>query len=147
MGTHHAREHVSTEVPLKFAHELLERSALDADVKSLLASTDIYIIPMVNPDGSMYDIENRRYKYWRKNRQPNSDKSFGVDQNRNYGFGWGTGGSSSSPSSDIYMGRAAFSEPETKAVRDFFLTNRQIKIALSFHTFSELILISLGRPR
>jgi len=144
LGTHHAREHVSTEVPLRFARELLERELVDPDIKSLLKSTDIYIIPMVNPDGSMYDIENRRYKYWRKNRHPYGNNIFGVDLNRNYGFGWGTGGSSSSPSSDIYMGRSAFSEPETQAVRDFFLANRQIKIALSFHTFSELILYPWG---
>jgi len=144
LGTHHAREHVSTEVPLRFAKELLERAAIDPEVKSLLASTDIYIIPMVNPDGSMYDIENRRYKWWRKNRQRNGDSTFGVDLNRNYGFGWGTGGSSSNPSSDIYMGRSAFSEPETKAVRDFFLAHRTIKVALSFHTFSELILYPWG---
>lgn len=144
LGTHHAREHISTEVPLRFAKELLERAAIDPEITSLLASTDVYIIPMVNPDGSMYDIENRRYKWWRKNRQRNSDNTFGVDLNRNYGFGWGTGGSSSNPSSDIYMGRSAFSEPETQAVRDFFLAHRNIKIALSFHTFSELILYPWG---
>lgn len=144
MGTHHAREHVSTEIPIKFAHDLLNRAALDPDIKNILKTTDIYIIPIVNPDGAMYDIEGRRYKWWRKNRHRNSDSSYGVDLNRNYGYGWGTGGSSSSPSSDIYMGNAAFSEPETKAVRDFFLAHRTIKIALSFHTFSELILYPWG---
>jgi carboxypeptidase T len=144
LGTHHAREHVSTEVPLNFAREILEREVLDEEIKDLLKTTDIYIIPMINPDGAMYDIENRRYKWWRKNRHRNADSSFGVDLNRNYSYGWGTGGSSSSPSSDIYMGSAAFSEPETKAVRDFFRAHRTIKIALSFHTFSELILYPWG---
>jgi carboxypeptidase T len=144
MGTHHAREHVSTEVPLQFAHDLLAQEATDSEIKELLKTTDIYIIPLVNPDGAMYDIEGRRYKWWRKNRKHNNDNSYGVDLNRNYGFGWGTGGSSSSPSSDIYMGSGPFSEPETQAIRDFFKAHRNIKIALSFHTFSELILYPWG---
>lgn len=143
MGTHHAREHVSTEMPLLFAQELIRR-ANDPEISSLLKEIDIYLIPMVNPDGAMYDIENRRYKYWRKNRRSNNDSSYGVDLNRNYGYGWGTGGSSSSPSSDIYMGQAAFSEPETQSIKRFFEENRNITIALSFHTFSELILYPWG---
>lgn len=143
MGTHHAREHVSTEMPLLFAQELVRRAA-DPDISALLQDIDIYLIPMVNPDGAMYDIENRRYKWWRKNRRSNNDSSYGVDLNRNYGFGWGTGGSSMSPSSDIYMGQAAFSEPETQSIKRFFEENRNITIALSFHTFSELILYPWG---
>lgn len=144
MGTHHAREHVSTEIPLLFADEILKNHATDNDLNSLLKDVDIYIIPMVNPDGAMHDIEGRRYRWWRKNRRSNGDNSFGVDLNRNYGYGWGTGGSSSSPSSDIYMGSAPFSEPETQSVRDFFKNNRNITMALSFHTFSELILYPWG---
>jgi len=144
MGTHHAREHVSTEIPLLFAKELVTRYATDENMVSLLKEIDIYIIPMVNPDGAMYDIENRRYKWWRKNRSKNSDSSFGVDLNRNYGFRWGTGGSSRNPSSDIYMGESAFSEPETQSIKSFFEQNPQITIALSLHTFSELILYPWG---
>src|SRR5580704_2189852 len=35
-GTHHAREHVSTEIALLFANELLNRSASDSEIKDLL---------------------------------------------------------------------------------------------------------------
>lgn len=144
MGTHHAREHVSTEIPVMFAEELLGRAATDSDIQSLLKRIEIYIIPIVNPDGAIHDIVGKNYKWWRKNRRQNQGGSYGVDLNRNYGFGWGTGGSSSSPTSDIYMGRTPFSEPETQAIRDFFTAHRNVTIALSFHTFSELILYPWG---
>lgn len=144
MGTHHAREHVSTEIPLLFAEDVLKNYQTDLELSELLKSTDLYFIPMVNPDGAMHDIDGQRYRWWRKNRRNNGNSSYGVDLNRNYGFGWGTGGSSSSPSSDIYMGPKAFSEPETQSIRDFFTNNRNITMALSFHTFSELILYPWG---
>jgi carboxypeptidase T len=144
MATHHAREHVSTEMPILFARKFLEKSLSDPRIKNIIDNLDIYLIPMVNPDGAIHDISTGRYKWWRKNRRANRGGSYGVDLNRNYGFGWGTGGSSTDPTSDVYMGTAAFSEPETKAIRDFFLENRNIKMALSFHTFSELILYPWG---
>lgn len=144
MGTHHAREHVSTEMPIMLAEKLLGDYLSDAATKTLINNNEIYIIPMVNPDGAMYDIEGQRYKMWRKNRRVNSRGNYGVDLNRNYGYGWGTGGSSTNPSSDVYMGPSAFSEPETKAIRDFFIAHSNVTIALSFHTFSELILYPWG---
>lgn len=144
MGTHHAREHLSTEMPIMLAQELMKNYDTDASIKALIDSTEIYIIPMVNPDGAMYDIEGQRYKMWRKNRRSNKGGSFGVDLNRNYGFGWGTGGSSRDPNSEVFMGTAAFSEPETQAIKAFFLSHKNITTALSFHTFSELILYPWG---
>lgn len=144
MATHHAREHLSTEMPILFAESILARSFSDKEIADLLSRVDIYLIPMVNPDGAMHDIEGKRYKYWRKNRRQNNSTSYGVDLNRNYSFGWGTGGSSDNPSSDVYMGLAPFSEPETKAIRDFMLSHPNISIALSFHSYSELILYPWG---
>lgn len=144
MGTHHAREHLSTEIPLMFAQNLCDNFATDTTLQSMLKDIEIYIIPIVNPDGTIYDIKGKSYKWWRKNRRTNRGGSFGVDLNRNYSFGWGTGGSSTNPSSDVYMGQAPFSEPETKAIRDFFVAHTNITIALSFHTFSELILYPWG---
>lgn len=143
-GTHHAREHVSTEIPFLFAKDLLERSSTDPRIKALLKENEIYVMPLINPDGAVYDITNRNYQYWRKNRKHNNNNVYGVDLNRNYSYGWGTGGSSSSPRSDIYMGKAPFSEPETLAVKNFFLAHKNIKVALSFHTYSELILYPWG---
>ncbi|MCC7442649.1 MAG: zinc carboxypeptidase [Bdellovibrionales bacterium] len=143
MGTHHAREHLSTEIPLMFAEHLLKNRA-DAQISGMLNGRDIWIVPMVNPDGVEYDIETTSYRMWRKNRRANEGGTFGVDLNRNYGYMWGTGGSSTNPSSDTYMGTEPFSEPETAAVKGFLDTHRNLTIVLSVHTFSELILYPWG---
>lgn len=144
-GCHHAREHLSVEVPLLFAKHLVEQYGRNADITRLLDTREIYIAPIVNPDGHVYDYTNGiRGKSWRKNRRANGNGTFGVDLNRNYGYGWGTGGSSTNPSSDTYMGTAPFSEPETQNVRNFVNSQSRMTTLLSFHTFSELILYPWG---
>ncbi len=144
VGAHHAREHLSTEVPLLLLKFILENYGKDERITKLVNTRDIYFVPMLNPDGAMHDIKGRKYKMWRKNRVPNSRGSFGVDLNRNYSFGWGTGGSSRRETSDVYMGPKPFSEPETIAVKKFVEEHANIRIILSFHTFSELILYPWG---
>lgn len=143
MGNHHAREHLSLEIPLMMAQWLLANKEA-ANVKPLLEGRDIWFIPMVNPDGAEYDISGNNYKMWRKNRRNNGNGTWGVDLNRNYGYQWGTGGSSSSGSSDTYMGPTPFSEPETQVIKRFVESHLNAKILLSFHTFSELILYPWG---
>lgn len=143
MGAHHAREHLSVEIPLMLAQYLLDNRS-DATIAKLLDSRDLWILPMVNPDGAEYDISTGRYKMWRKNRRNNGDGTYGVDLNRNYGFKWGTGGSDKNTSSDVYMGPAPFSEPETQAIRDFVSSKVNAKVLLTFHTFSELVLYPWG---
>lgn len=143
MGNHHAREHVSAEVPLMFAQHLLTNRR-DPKLEPLLDARDIWIIPMVNPDGVEFDISTTKYKWWRKNRRDNGDGTFGVDLNRNYGYRWGTGGSDTDTNSEVYMGKAPFSEPESQAIRDFVSSKVNTKVLLSFHTFSELILYPWG---
>lgn len=145
MGGHHAREHLSVEMPLMLAQFLVKKyNEGNTRITTLLDSRDIHIIPVVNPDGMEFDIADGNYKMWRKNRRRNSDGTFGVDLNRNYGFQWGTGGSSSSPSSDTFKGPQPFSEPETQAIRDYIDARPNLTTLLSFHTFSQLILYPWG---
>ncbi len=143
MGNHHAREHLSLEVPLMLAEYLLTNRK-DPKIAALLDSRDIWVIPMVNPDGAEWDIASGSYRSWRKNRRDNGSGVFGVDLNRNYGFKWGTGGSSSDATSDVFKGKTAFSEPETQAVRDFVDAHLNTKVLLTFHSYSELILYPWG---
>jgi carboxypeptidase T len=42
------------------------------------------------------------------------------------------------------MGPSAFSEPETRAIRDYVAAQKNITVLLSFHTFSQLILYPWG---
>ena len=142
-GTHHAREHLSTEVPLLLARWLAE-NAREPRVKKLLETRDVYIVPLVNPDGAEFDVETGNYKWHRKNMRKNADGSTGVDLNRNYDFRFGGEGASDSPGSDTYHGPSAFSEPESRAVRDFVNALPNLKMMVSYHTFSELILYPWG---
>ena len=143
MGNHHAREHLSLEIPLMLAKYLLDNRD-DAKISALLDTRDIWVVPMVNPDGAEFDISTGTYQSWRKNRRDNGDGTFGVDLNRNYGYKWGTGGSDTDTSSDVYMGKEPFSEPETQVMRDFVNAHLNAKVLLTFHTFSELILYPWG---
>jgi carboxypeptidase T len=143
IGEHHAREHLSNEVPLALARKLVEGRG-DPEVSKLLATRDITIIPLLNGDGAEYDVEGDKYHMHRKNMRVNADGSFGVDLNRNYGFGWGGGGASEDPNDETYRGPSAFSEPETQAVKAFVEAHDNLKVLLSYHTFSELVLYPWG---
>jgi len=145
MGTHHAREHLSTEVPLMLAQYLVgEYKNGNAQIVKYLQTREISILPLVNPDGVEWDISTGRYKAWRKNRTRNSDGNYGVDLNRNYSYMWGTGGSSTNTRSEVYMGPKPFSEPETQAIKNYIDAKSNLTTLLSFHTFSELILYPWG---
>ncbi|HWK64213.1 MAG TPA: M14 family metallopeptidase [Rhizobiaceae bacterium] len=143
MGCHHAREWISVEVPFLLAKELVER-ADEAPIANWLTSGEIWVAPMVNPDGHEYcRVQDR---LWRKNRRKNDDGSFGVDPNRNYGYMWGildVPTSSHVPSDETYVGPRAFSEPETQAVRD--LVGRELFAGLiTYHSYSQLLLYPWG---
>ncbi len=143
LGCHHAREWISVEVPFLFGRYLLENYDLVPEVRDLVDSSEIWIVPIVNPDGLEYSIHV--YRYWRKNRRANADGTFGVDINRNYGYRWGydNEGSSGVPASDLYRGPAPFSEPETAAVRDLFM-ERDFRAVVSYHSYSQIILYPWG---
>ncbi|MBI4387219.1 MAG: zinc carboxypeptidase [Elusimicrobia bacterium] len=153
LGTHHAREHLSTEIPLMLARWLGDNRA-KPEVHKLLEARDIFIIPLVNPDGAAYDIHDedakrlsrgkKEYRMHRKNLRRNANGSIGVDLNRNYGFHWGEGGASPNPGDDTFRGPSAFSEPETQAVKKLVESRDNIRVLLSYHTFSELILYPWG---
>jgi carboxypeptidase T len=141
MGCHHAREWISVDVPFLLAKYLLEHYASDPQVANRVNAAEIWIVPMLNPDGHQYSVTTDRL--WRKNRRNNGDGSYGVDLNRNYGYGWGGPGSSGDTFSEIYRGPAAFSEPETQAARDFLLA-KQPRALITYHSYSQLVLYPWG---
>lgn len=143
LGCHHAREWISVEVPFLIAKYLLDNYYTNPYLKKLIDRAEIWVIPLINPDGLEYSIHF--YRYWRKNRRDNGNGYFGVDLNRNYGFRWGYDnlGSSPEPSSDVYRGSTAFSEPETHAVKKLF-EKRTFKAVISYHSYSQLILFPWG---
>ncbi|MCS0634528.1 M14 family metallopeptidase [Streptomyces sp. LP05-1] len=147
----HAREHLTVEMALYLLREFGAGYGSDARITNMVNNREIWIVPDLNPDGGEYDIAGGSYRSWRKNRQPNSGSSnVGTDLNRNWAFKWGCcGGSSGSTGSETYRGRAAESAPEVKVVADFTRSRvvggkQQIKAAIDFHTYSELVLWPYG---
>lgn len=147
----HAREHLTVEMALFLADKLTSEYGVNPEFTKIVDTREVYLIPMVNPDGIEFDLAGPNYQMWRKNRQPNPSSShLGTDLNRNWAYKWGCcGGSSSNKSSETYRGSAAFSAPETKVVRDFVLGRKvggvqQLKLHLDIHTHSELVLWPFG---
>ncbi|MCP4231782.1 MAG: T9SS type A sorting domain-containing protein [bacterium] len=154
-GVHHAREPMSLEVPLYFLEQLCADYATDPDVQDIVDGLELYVIPLLNPEGHHYDdVENSR-EWWRKNGYdwPNPDSpddwgygyGTGVDVNRNYSYMWGYNDQGSSPDwyDPVYRGVSALSEPENQVV-DGLATTIGFVSAISYHQQGELILHPWG---
>jgi carboxypeptidase T len=146
-GMHHAREAIGTEQLLFFMYYLLENYDTDPNVKELVDNRELYFIPVVNPDGYLYNQQTNPNGGggWRKNRRNNGDGSFGVDLNRNYGYMWGYDNEGSSPYTwdETYRGPEAFSEPETQAIRQF-AEEHDFKFAFNYHSYGNDYLYPFG---
>ncbi len=140
---HHAREPQGMATVLYFMYYLLENYGKDPQVNYLIENREMYFIPVVNPDGYVYNqtTDPDGGGMWRKNRRLNSDGSYGIDLNRNYGYKWGYDdiGSSSDPTSGEYRGTESFSEPETQAIRDF-CESHLIRLCLNYHTYGGVLI-------
>ncbi len=106
IGGHHGNETIGIEVPYYMAKYLLENYGTDPQVTWLVDNREIWIIPMLNPDGH---TSGSRYN------------AQGTDLNRNYlcpdGCNAGT----------------AFSAPETRALRDHNIGMNPVT-SLTFHS-------------
>ena len=146
-GVHHAREPLGMMNQLYYMWYLLENYATDPKVKNIVDNTELYFIPIVNPDGYLYNQQTNPNGggMWRKNRRNNGDGTFGVDPNRNYAYQWGLNNTGSSPttSSETYRGTGPFSEPETQMMRDFVQSHNFVN-AFNNHAYSNLMLRPWG---
>jgi hypothetical protein len=121
----HARELAPPDAVLTFAEKLLEaykqgnpmvykkfadprppnilykefKIAFAPDVKQIIERTELYILPLANPDGRAFVQSPGGFKMWRKNRRPAPPGTTcsslpagltgdGVDLNRNFDVGW-----------------------------------------------------------
>ena len=137
IATHHAREWITTAVAMKLIRWLADSGG------AALATHDVWVMPVENPDGYQYTFSNERY--WRKNRRPNAGGTYGVDPNRNYPAFWGLDevGSSSLEYAETYRGTGPASEPETQAVMAFHAAHPPI-LSLSYHSYGGLVLFPWG---
>jgi hypothetical protein len=143
IGTHHAREWIAAEVAVRLAEYLADSLAATPAGAALLATRDVWVIPLLNPDGYQYTFDVERF--WRKNRRANGDGTFGVDLNRNYPGFWGLDdlGSSAVTTAETYRGPAPGSEPEVQALIAFHAAHPP-DVAISYHSYTGLILYPYG---
>lgn len=153
VGAHHAREPISTEVCMGILIHLVENYLVDPVITDILDSCEVWIIPLLNPDGHKIVLQQSDI-WWRKNmRDNNNNHSFdnlyygygidGVDLNRNYGWHWGYASSTDDMDSPVYHGPSPFSEPEVQALQDLLLSKRFLA-GISYHTYGQYVLYPYG---
>ena len=136
-GTQHAREWIAAMVTTCVADRLVMGYDRDPAIRAFVDRTELWVVPVVNPDGYEYSWGSRRF--WRKNRRG----GYGVDLNRNFDVAWGGAGSSRERRSDTFHGDYAFSEPETAAMRDL-VKREHIALHVDFHAYGQLLLYPWG---
>ncbi len=143
----HAREPEGMMVLIYFMYYLLENYGTDPEATYLVNNREFYFVPIINPDGYVYNqqISPNGGGMWRKNLRSDSTGLFGVDLNRNYSYMWGYDNIGSSPNklAEDYRGTTAFSEPETQIIRDFCI-NHNFLVCLNYHTYGNVALLSWG---
>ena len=142
---HHAREAVSLSQLIFYMYHVLENYGQDPLITEAVDHTEMYFIPMLNPDGYIYnEVTNPDGGgMWRKNRRNNGNGTFGVDLNRNYSVAWGGAGTSANGSSDVYRGPFPMSEPEVQAM-EWFADQHQFVTNVNFHSYADMLLFPWG---
>ncbi|MFI5491633.1 M14 family zinc carboxypeptidase [Actinoplanes sp. NPDC051859] len=149
LGAQHAREWITPEMNRRLLNHVLDQYTKDATIKKVLDTTELWFVPVANPDG--YDFTfTEGNRLWRKNlRDNNGDGKItpgdGVDLNRNFAEKWGydNEGSSPDPASETYRGPSAGSEPETKAL-DGLVNRIGPEFLINYHSAAELLLYGIG---
>ncbi|MCD4774508.1 MAG: T9SS type A sorting domain-containing protein [Candidatus Aegiribacteria sp.] len=138
----HAREPGGNSVLVDFAMWLTSNyDGGDSRAALILDNTEVYFVPIANPDGYVDNMPNGGNQ--RKNM--NFTLGDGVDLNRNWGYKWGydDSGSSPYPYDQTYRGTAAFSEPETQVQRDFIISIEPIA-AMNYHSYGKWLIYPYG---
>lgn len=153
-GSHHAREHITTNVVMEMADQYAHLFKTNGSIngfaaKSILQKTSIYFVPMVNPDGvSLVQLgagsaKNKaavlkvnggsaNFSAWKANVR-------GIDLNRQYPADWrNICCDPGKPSSQNYKGLSPLSEPEAKAMYDFTLKH-SFKASAAYHSSGQII--------
>ncbi len=146
VGAHHAREWISVEVPLGIAEYITSHYSTNIRIKEIVDNSEIWIIPILNPDGFIYSWESDRY--WRKNRRLftfSGETAYGVDLNRNYDFDWCKTGASTDPASEEFCGPVAFSEKESQIIKTLITSDLNALAddfsgLITYHAYGQTIL-------
>lgn len=162
-GGFHGSEYLTSLLLLRFCEEMCRsvrsgQPLCGVDVASYLPRREIVLVPCVNPDGAEIFLHGPQAAgeyadVVRSLRKPHvlwNANAAGVDINHNFDAGWealrcterenGIDG----PAPRRYGGKAAESEPETRAICDL-CRKRQPEHALAFHSQGEEIFWRYGK--
>lgn len=161
MAQMHAREIATGEVAWRWIEKLVNEYGTDAEVTELMDTTEIWVVPIANPDGvDIVASGGNNPVLQRKNAnnsRGNCGSRLGVDLNRNSTFQWGN--DSTRPCTETYQGPSAGSEPETRAVenwlRDMHPDQRGTRptdaapanardVFITLHSYGEYIIVPWG---
>lgn len=143
VGTHHAREWISYEVPLSIAEFFVENIDSNVYVSEILDRSVLWFVPVLNPDGFVFSWDVNRY--WRNNRRVHPDESIGVDLNRNYDASW--------IQVDYVHGTGPFSEPETLAMKHLIENSfekplkkgiKSLDGLITYHSYGQIMMYPPG---
>ncbi|CAH2088365.1 unnamed protein product [Euphydryas editha] len=139
----HAREWVTLPASL----HAIDKLVVNVTEQDLIDNYDWIILPVANPDGYEFTHAADGNRFWRKNRRTGvfpGDVCLGVDLNRNFDIDFGQH-SSNLACSETYHGPSAFSEPETRAIRNILNEHDgRIELFIDIHSFGNLILYGWG---
>ena len=145
----HAREPISLEVDMHILNYLVSNYGVIDSVTAWIDSTQIWFIPLMNPDGHKLVTEGW-HTYHRKNMRDNNANGIpdhstadGVDLNRNFGYVWGDNGASNDPNSNIYHGPNEWSEQEAVFARDLLYAHKFFA-GITYHSYGQYVLYPLG---
>lgn len=149
VGAQHAREWITPEMVRRLLDHVLTSYGSDPRITDIVDTTELWFIPVANPDGYDFTFEEGQ-RLWRKNLRDNDGNGVitvgdGVDLNRNFPTRWGydNEGSSPIPASETYRGPAPASEPETQAMDDLF-ADLTPEFLVNYHSAAELLLYGIG---
>lgn len=162
-ASHHANEWITTPVLMRFLEEYAEAvmnggTIYSLDAPSLLRDTQLWLVPMVNPDGvdlvtgaiepgsAEYEAARLIAAFFPSIPFPDGWKANlrGVDLNLNYPAGWEQALENkfalgfTRPAPRDFVGYAPLDQPETAAMAEL---TRQVnpRLTLSYHTQGEVI--------
>ncbi|NAZ88351.1 M14 family metallopeptidase, partial [Kineococcus indalonis] len=149
VGAQHAREWITPEMVRRLLDRVLDGHGSDPATTELLRGSELWFVPVANPDGYDFSFEEGQ-RLWRKNLRDNdgdgeTTPADGVDLNRNFPTRWGYDdeGSSPDPASETYRGPSPASEPETRAL-DELVGRITPEFFVNYHSAAELLLHGIG---
>jgi MYXO-CTERM domain-containing protein len=139
-GTQHAREWLSPMVTMGIAEGLVTNQDSDPRVKKIIDNLNVYVAPMMNPDGYVKTFNGNRLQ--RKNMRVGCN----TDINRNFPTGFGLK-TPKDCNAETTSGPAPFSEPESQALRDLAEKVKKLRLYVDYHSGGNQVMIPYAYSR